>query len=275
MIGRVITISGTSGVGKTTVLRLLKRFLDAYFIKENVDPAARRVFFPVSHTTRVHRPGEVEGIDYFFVNDKRFRNLKSEMMDSVEFRGNSYGLHYSQFQPSGETAGDLYLTILTREGVDSLIERWPGKVFSILLTANLQEVKRRYSERLSLDYINSIDGKKEIDGIAETMVINEDEYDLVIENGIVQETASHIYKATIMLRNDIGISFDLIKQALLTEQTRNYQAPVVQPLPQAGSPIRVTPQIEGSFDPEAQIVGIDPGAKKPVVVVLDKNVASN
>lgn len=271
MIGRIITISGMSGVGKTTVLRWVKRFIDAYFVKENIELLARRVFYPVSHTTRVHRPGEVEGIDYFFVNDKRFRNLKSEMMETVEFRGNSYGVHYSQFQPSGETAGDLYLQILTREGVDALIERWPGKVFSILLTAELQEVKRRYSERLSVEYAKSEEGIQEINDIEGAMLIDEDKYDLVIQNGIVQETASHIYKSIIMLRNDIRLSFDLVKQALLTEQTRNYQAPVAQPLPQAGSPIRATPKLEGSFDPKSSATSL----AVPVAKVDEPSVAPN
>ena len=60
--GKLIVISGASGVGKGTVLELMM---------------ARRpdLTFSVSATTRAPRPGEVDGQHYFFVTRERFREM--------------------------------------------------------------------------------------------------------------------------------------------------------------------------------------------------------
>ena len=60
--GRVVVLSGPSGVGKSTVVRCLrKRVPDLHF--------------SVSATTRAQRPGEVDGLDYHFVTAERFQQL--------------------------------------------------------------------------------------------------------------------------------------------------------------------------------------------------------
>src|SRR4051794_14018476 len=57
---RVFIISGPSGVGKDAVIeRLRERFPDA--------------FFAVTATTRVRRPGEIEGVHYYFLSESDFR----------------------------------------------------------------------------------------------------------------------------------------------------------------------------------------------------------
>ncbi len=66
--GRIIVLTGPSGVGKDTVLRELFE----------LDPA---LAYCVSYTTRPPRPGEVEGVSYFFVDEPTFR----AMIDRDEF----------------------------------------------------------------------------------------------------------------------------------------------------------------------------------------------
>lgn len=66
--GKLIVISGASGVGKGTVLKLMME-------------KRKDLTFSVSATTRPPRPGEAEGRDYFFVTEARFR----EMIDDDEF----------------------------------------------------------------------------------------------------------------------------------------------------------------------------------------------
>ena len=66
--GKLIVISGASGVGKGTVLGLM--------MKKRGD-----LTFSVSATTRPPRPGEVDGVHYYFVTRERFR----EMIESGDF----------------------------------------------------------------------------------------------------------------------------------------------------------------------------------------------
>ena len=77
----VLVLSGPSAVGKPTVVRCLReRVADLYF--------------SVSVTTRAPRPGEVDGVDYFFVTPERFQQLIDDnaLLEWAEIHG---GLHRS------------------------------------------------------------------------------------------------------------------------------------------------------------------------------------
>ncbi|WP_102417884.1 MULTISPECIES: guanylate kinase [unclassified Mycobacterium] len=79
--GRVVVLSGPSAVGKSTVVRCLrKRIPDLHF--------------SVSATTRLPRPGEVDGVDYHFVSPARFQQLIDDgaLLEWAEIHG---GLHRS------------------------------------------------------------------------------------------------------------------------------------------------------------------------------------
>jgi len=79
--GRVVVLSGPSAVGKSTVVRCLRdRVPD--------------LFFSVSATTRAPRPGEVDGVDYHFVDAETFARLidHGELLEWAEIHG---GLHRS------------------------------------------------------------------------------------------------------------------------------------------------------------------------------------
>jgi guanylate kinase len=75
-----VVVSGPSGVGKSTVVRAV---LD-------VNP---QIWLSVSVTTRSPRPGELDGIDYFFITDSQFDDLVSSggLLEWAEYAGNRYG----------------------------------------------------------------------------------------------------------------------------------------------------------------------------------------
>ena len=78
--GKLLVLSGPSGVGKSTVLH---KMMDG---REDMS-------FSVSATTRAPRPGEEDGKDYYFVTRERFSQLveQGELLEHAEFVGNCYG----------------------------------------------------------------------------------------------------------------------------------------------------------------------------------------
>jgi guanylate kinase len=79
--GRVVVLSGPSAVGKSTLVRCLRERIP-------------ELHFSVSVTTRAPRPGEVDGVDYYFVTPARFQQLIDEgaLLEWAEIHS---GLHRS------------------------------------------------------------------------------------------------------------------------------------------------------------------------------------
>ena len=77
---RLTVLSGPSGVGKSTVVKELRR-------------RRPEVWLSVSVTTRPPRPGETDGVEYYFVDDAEFDRLvaENELLEWAEFAGNRYG----------------------------------------------------------------------------------------------------------------------------------------------------------------------------------------
>lgn len=78
-IGKLIVLSGPGGVGKSTIVKVLKTHPE--------------FFFSVSATTRLPRPGEVDGEAYHFVSDQEFDSMiqSGEFLEWAEFAGARYG----------------------------------------------------------------------------------------------------------------------------------------------------------------------------------------
>ena len=79
--GRVVVLSGPSAVGKSTLVRCLRERIP-------------ELVFSVSATTRAPRPGEVDGVDYYFVTPARFQQLIDDgaLLEWAEIHS---GLHRS------------------------------------------------------------------------------------------------------------------------------------------------------------------------------------
>ena len=77
---RLTVLSGPSGVGKSTVVAELRR-------------ECPEIWISVSVTTRRPRPGEVNGREYYFVDDREFDRMLAagELLEWNEFAGNKYG----------------------------------------------------------------------------------------------------------------------------------------------------------------------------------------
>jgi guanylate kinase len=98
--GRLFVLSGPSGVGKSTVLARLRRDVP-------------ELWYSVSATTRAPRPGEVHGVNYFFVDRDHFANLVAggQMLEHAFFAGNHYGTPRGPVEDNLAAGRDVLLEI--------------------------------------------------------------------------------------------------------------------------------------------------------------------
>ena len=132
--GRLLVISGASGVGKSTVL---KRVLDS---RDNIT-------FSVSATTRAPREGEVDGVNYYFVTHETF----CQMIDNDEFveydahMKNYYGTPRRQLDEKLEK-GDVILDI-EPVGAFNVRAQRPDAVLIFIAPPSYEELERRLRSR--------------------------------------------------------------------------------------------------------------------------------
>jgi guanylate kinase len=98
--GIPFVISAPSGTGKTTVCR-------------SVVARDARIRFSISHTTRAPRPGERDGVDYFFVDAAAFRRLVNDgaFVEYAEYGGNLYGTSWRAVEEPLAQGSDVLLEI--------------------------------------------------------------------------------------------------------------------------------------------------------------------
>lgn len=135
--GLLIVYSGPSGVGKGTIL------------KELLPIKSLKLCFSVSMTTRKPRPGEVDGVDYFFVTKKRFEKAikDKELVEYAEYVGNYYGTPLSYIEQKRNEGFNIILDIETK-GAKQIIKKYGSDVVSIyIVPPTIEELRRRLEER--------------------------------------------------------------------------------------------------------------------------------
>jgi guanylate kinase len=135
---RVFIISGPSGVGKDAIIeRLRERYPDA--------------FFAVTATTRERRPGEIDGVHYYFLSEVDFRTMlaEGEFLESATVYGNLYGVLRAPVRLALARGQDVFVKVDV-QGAAAIERLVPGAV-SIFLSpdsagALMQRLKHRKTD---------------------------------------------------------------------------------------------------------------------------------
>ena len=135
MNGKLIVISGPSGVGKSTVVKQVMERL-------------HNLHFSVSATTRPIRPGEIDGKNYYFVDRDQFQTMidRHELLEYAEYVGNYYGTPEAPIDDALAKCQDILLDIEV-QGALNVKRRRPDAVLIFLMAPSFSELERRLSGR--------------------------------------------------------------------------------------------------------------------------------
>lgn len=137
-VGRLVVISGPSGVGKTTVLQQL------------METCPLPLQISVSATTRPPRPGEVPGVSYHFLSEDEFQHKRErdEFLECVEVFGR--GHWYGTLRDSVYTnlkAGNWVILEIDVVGASDVIQKHPDALSIFIHPGSMDELERRLRNR--------------------------------------------------------------------------------------------------------------------------------
>ena len=175
--GLLFILSSPSGAGKTTISRMLLG-------------ADEEIKLSVSATTRPPRPGEIDGVHYYFVDDAEFDRMVEEddFYEWAPVFGHRYGT------PKGRIRGALkegqdFLFDIDWQGTQQLYQKDQQDVVSVfILPPSLPELRRRLESRAQ-DSAEVIDSRMER---ARAEISHWAEYDYVVINDDVEECFARV-----------------------------------------------------------------------------------
>ena len=130
-MSKIFVFSGASGVGKSSALKRVMESRDD-------------LRFSVSCTTRDPRPGEVDGVHYFFITKERFEQMieDREMLEYDAHHANLYGTPRNQLQ------GDKHVVLdIEPNGAFQVKRNYPDAALIFLTPPSLEELEKRLRGR--------------------------------------------------------------------------------------------------------------------------------
>lgn len=175
-LGRLVILSGPSGVGKDTVI-------DAWKAQ---NPSVHRV---VAYTTRAPRPGEVHRVDYNFVTYEDFhaKALAGDFLEFKEVHGNWYATPLADLDAMLED-GKVAILKIDVQGALTAMEKRSDALSIFILPPSAEELERRIRGRAS-DAPEAIVKRLE-NALAEVAMAGKYQYQVV--NRSVEETVEEL-----------------------------------------------------------------------------------
>jgi len=133
--GLLFIVSGFSGAGKGTIV---KEFL-------NTNPDVK---LSISATTRECRPGEVDGVHYYYISKEKFEDMidKGDMFEYAQYVGNYYGTPKSFVIKELEKGNDVILEI-EMQGALQVKKMYPEAVMVFVVPPHAGDLKKRLVSR--------------------------------------------------------------------------------------------------------------------------------
>jgi guanylate kinase len=133
----LVIISGPSGVGKDTILKQLKEH-----------HATPKRHYVVTYKTRARRPGEVDGVDYHFVTDEDFRELRDSgrLLEAAEVHGHWSGTPRDQVELALLAGQDAILKIDV-QGAEQIKAQIPETLLIFVAPPSLEALSGRLRDR--------------------------------------------------------------------------------------------------------------------------------
>jgi guanylate kinase len=187
--GNVFVVSAPSGTGKTTIL---KRVI---FELENI-------VFSVSHTTRIPRSGEEDGVDYFFVDNGAFQAIREQglFLEWAEVHGNFYGTGIHKVNELVDQGKDIILDIDV-QGARQVMDKLGDKgVYVFISPPSTQELEKRLTSRgTESDSVIATRLKN-----AEVEMKSLEIYDYVIVNDQLDQAVEELKSIIVVERSRLG-----------------------------------------------------------------------
>ncbi|MBR1812008.1 MAG: guanylate kinase [Clostridia bacterium] len=133
--GVMVVLSGPSGCGKDTVLNRL--------LEMNA-----RICSSVSATTRAPRPGETDGVHYYFISKDDFeqRIENGDFIEYVQYNNHYYGTLKSEID-TAVAAGKIIVLVIEVKGAANIISKYPDAVSVFLMPPSVQILEERLRNR--------------------------------------------------------------------------------------------------------------------------------
>jgi guanylate kinase len=173
---RLAVLSGPGGVGKSTVVRVLRRLLPEWDVS-------------VSATTRAARPDEADGVDYHFVSDERFDQMVADgsFLEWANFGGNRYGTLWRSVREPLD-AGRCVLLEVEIQGALAVKKEFPDAALIFLHPPHFDTLKARLRDRGTDDQQRV----RERMALAEWEVAQASAFDHQVVNDNVEAAAARI-----------------------------------------------------------------------------------
>ncbi|MDO5716601.1 MAG: guanylate kinase [Tissierellia bacterium] len=199
--GFLLVLSGPSGAGKGTVSKEL--------IQRNED-----IVFSISATTRDKRPGEQDGVNYYFMDEETFdaKANAGEFLEYAHVHNDKYATP-KEFVMNKVAEGEIVLLEIDVQGALQIKKNYKNAVFMFLLPPSMTELKRRIEgrqteteEEIELRYSNAF---KELDFV--------NEYDYFVVNDTVEQAVLDM-EAIIRAEKHRVKRFKYIKERVIGEK---------------------------------------------------------